>query len=43
MDGGPTAKLVVDTAGGDEFFVEARQGGGLDVVEFELPADDVAD
>ena len=43
MEGGPGAEFVVDAAAGDEFFVEAGEGGGLEVVELEFPVDDVAD
>jgi hypothetical protein len=43
LQSGPTAELVVDAAAGDELFVEAAEGGGLEVVELELPTDDVAD
>ena len=43
MEGRPGAEFVVDAAAGDEFLVEAGEGGGLEVVELEFPVDNVAD
>lgn len=43
LEGRPGAEFVVDAAAGDELFVETGEGCGLEVVELELPADDVAD